>query len=350
MHALTQAEQNPPSRSRLLRYGVSLIKLGIALAILYLLYKFGLISLEGLSRAANSPWLLVGVGLLVLASLPLMFFRWVILLRVAGVTLGLGDVIYVWCLGLLGNLVLFGSAGGDTVRIGYLALRTKGQRHAAVISVAMDRYLGWMGILTVSVLGVLLHSGIWAQDSPLALMMLAILAIFAASCLLHFAPLFAAKWVTDYLARQNWSGRGRIKRTFFNVWKALLAYRSSSRHIVYCWGLSTLSYLTTVGAISLTGYAMGVKLMNFADYILATAVSALANLLPITPGGLGLGEATFAQVGLWLQPGTEAGVLGGVALAFRAVSFVVCVTSTLICLSLLPSKYGRDKKGLPKNK
>jgi glycosyltransferase 2 family protein len=74
-----------------------------------------------------------------------------------------------------------------------------------------------------------------------------------------------------------------------------------------------------VGPIMLIAAAMPFAGPSSLDYGIAGLYALIANSLPVTPGGLGIGEGAFASACLMLAPQAARAAYGTIFLAFRCV-------------------------------
>src|SRR5436853_1595944 len=107
-------------------------------------------------RQADPGWLALGWicygAVEVLATV-----RWQMLLRVQGIVLSWLRALAIVMIGLFFNMFLPGLVGGDAVRL-YLVFKCAPRKKApATLSVAMDRILGMLAILFLTVLSVALR-------------------------------------------------------------------------------------------------------------------------------------------------------------------------------------------------
>ncbi len=107
----------------------------------------------GLLRAvheASVPWLLAALAASVVAPLTASV-RWWLLLRVADPAARLGKVVQLVMVGMLFNLMLPGSTGGDAVKFFYTLRGSAPARRARIIlSVVMDRLLGLLALILLA--------------------------------------------------------------------------------------------------------------------------------------------------------------------------------------------------------
>ena len=65
--------------------------------------------------------------------------------------------------------------------------------------------------------------------------------------------------------------------------------------------------------------------MTVADYMFAVPLTLVANALPLTPNGIGVGEAAFDQICRWLEPSPSGAAYSSIFFAFRAISMLACL-------------------------
>jgi uncharacterized membrane protein YbhN (UPF0104 family) len=105
--------------------------------------------------------------------------------------------------------------------------------------------------------------------------------------------------------------------------------------------LALLSQAITVTAVMVVGIALGADTLRPADYMLAVPVTLLANTLPITPNGLGIGEAAFDQICRWLATSPQHVPYSNIFFAFRLLGLVASL-SGLVSLFLYRNSATRE--------
>lgn len=97
--------------------------------------------------------------------------------------------------------------------------------------------------------------------------------------------------------------------------------------------LSVVIMGVAVGPIVLIAEAMAFTGPSPGDYAIAGIYALLANSLPLTPGGLGIGEGAFASACLLLAPQATRAAYGTIFLAFRCVFILSTLPGLLISLA-----------------
>jgi uncharacterized membrane protein YbhN (UPF0104 family) len=73
--------------------------------------------------------------------------------------------------------------------------------------------------------------------------------------------------------------------------------------------------------------------LNPVDYMFAVPLTLIVNALPLTPSGIGVGEAAFDQICRWLEPTPSGAAYSSIFFAFRVVSMLTCIPG-LISLAI----------------
>ena len=109
----------------------------------------------------------------------------------------------------------------------------------------------------------------------------------------------------------------------------VLAFRRNIPAAFFAFTIALIG--AALNALALVVLALSLKIGNLsaADYMIAAPLSMLANALPLTPGGLGVGEVAFDQICTWLDAGSDSGAYASIFFAFRAVSMLVPLGSRL---------------------
>jgi uncharacterized membrane protein YbhN (UPF0104 family) len=285
------------TRSRL----ILAAKVAVAAGLIAWLLASGRLQLHYLVSVRLS-WELTMLAMLVFGSMALPAFRWWWLLRIQNIDEPLGKIFVLTWAGYAAALVLPGAASGDVAR-SYLILRRRaGARARALSTVLADRYLGLYSLLCLGALSVgwLAVGGVHspAIRAMAAAILSLLLAMTLAPALLLFPP-----------------SRNLLLRALPEAWRvawneSFALYQSRLDGILGCFGLAILSSAMTIGSFAVAGRVLGEAIPWHAAF-LAGPIVAVANCLPLTPGGIGLAEATSSEsfAGLGSSVGAEMMVL-----------------------------------------
>ncbi|HET7731208.1 MAG TPA: lysylphosphatidylglycerol synthase transmembrane domain-containing protein [Usitatibacter sp.] len=256
--------------------GVSLIAWMVASG------KLELASLTTLPRTLVAECLGLIAVQTVLAALRVRY-----ILRQQGIETGLVQCVMYNCSGVLYSAFLPGGISGDAVRAYLFMKAVPGQRLGILGAMVLDRLLG---LVTMVALGLV------------AALYLALTLAFIRPYLLAFTAIFAA--LTGGLALLHFIGGRhrpgeRAASGLRSLWAKLHGaiaelriHHYSAGTIASVMAQSFLIHLTTVGVIYLCSLHAGAAL-GFLEVFTVTPIGLLVNAVPLSPGGLGIGENAF---------------------------------------------------------
>ncbi len=269
-----------------------MLKFTVALLLIYWLAQSQQVDFSGIGSGLLTPGQLM-VALALMSGLVMQIVRWFMLMGLQGVQITLGQAARIFWIGQLFFVTSLGVAGGEAAR-GYYISRYAGERSlAAVSTVFMDRALG---LYTLTILGSVAYAALaWQGEPPGAVAYMGLAALFLFAAITLFFLALSNKRITGFLLELlplTWRQRLQVHfaDTDFRLramLPALIASMLSNVAIVVAFKLAADLLQTPIG---------------WSDIFLITPLVAIANSLPISFGGLGVGEAAaqalMAQVGL----------------------------------------------------
>jgi uncharacterized protein (TIRG00374 family) len=219
--------------------------------------------------------------------------RWFLLLRLAGLKAGPGRVFSLFMIGLLFNSLIPGGTGGDLVK-GYYLFREhrEADKALALTTIAMDRLIGLYALLCVAMAMAAINVSLWWNSATLRLTSLfyaGVFLAFSAAVALFFSP-----WSEGILRRATAPGSrlGRMPGGGFirKLFGSLRIYRERPGSLV----LPLLLGISVDCGLILLYYfsarALGMELpLRVHGFVVPTLT--MINGIPISPSGLGVGEA-----------------------------------------------------------
>lgn len=271
----------------------------IALAMLYYLAQSGLIewaSLRGLVVSWHFTLLAIAVFAL---STMLQAGRLHLLLKTSDFHLPMITATRLSFIGLFFSTYLPGATGGDLVKIYYVSKGNRGMRAEAITILLFDRFLGLYALLTLPLMVAPFFPELIEQQKALQVLLwmstvlavgIAVFMVIAAQFDLANNPLL--RWVEHRLPLGSLFKRMVV--TIHNYRDNLGAFFAA---LLY-------SYLSQFLMVLVALILAQATLDEGADVamLLLVPMGYLANSVPFTPGGLGVGEAAmeslFAMVGI----------------------------------------------------
>src|SRR6476646_6724131 len=175
------------------RWLTGLARAALGLALVAALVVWGQIDLRALLELTPSAVMTCLAMLLV--SLPIAALRWAVLLQVVGVSLRFMDLLHFVAIGVLANVLLLGSIGGDAIR-GLYAWRALGRSGGRIaVSLLADRLLSVLAALFIPLAFSLLYWHRMQQVPALAALGTSIIAA-AATYTVGAGALFAVPDLT----------------------------------------------------------------------------------------------------------------------------------------------------------
>ena len=265
----------------------------VAAGLLTWLIKSGRLDFGALFSTPLSPF--HGLGMLVLfVAMVLQAWRWWWLLRVQRIELSFPRTLGLVWIGRFLALALPGVVGGDLVMGYYVTREAPSAKMAGLSTVVLDRTIGFY---TSFLLG--LAAVVWmacsGEGTTGPVLQMGAMIIF---CVFGTTLVFLALWVD--------SSRDRVLRVVPERLRAplesvLKAYRARGRSLLFCLALSLIVGVMSMGAYRIAGQAIGTPL-GWKQVFMVCPLVFVATALPISPSGIGVGEAAasvlFAQFGV----------------------------------------------------
>lgn len=288
---------------------------------------------ELFSSLLIKPWHVLAIfGLFYLSAL-VNTWRWYRLNSAQSINLSFLQSIFPTYIGIAFNNVLPGSVGGDFIRCFYVVKKFPEQKSGAILSVMLDRICGLMGIIIIACIVSLLSLETFRQNQSLYYTYIACSGI----CIAGLIAFCLSVIMPENLGVIDWLKKHGKLHALISVFEAIHVYRKSKMIVIECLMVSVVNQLILLAIILVINQMMGLTAISPSDYIIALAVGQIANLIPLTPGGVGIGEAAFANIILLLNPGVT-GAYATVFFAYRllmTVAYLPGVVGGIFGLKLL---------------
>jgi uncharacterized protein (TIRG00374 family) len=270
--------------ARLLRVAVTLGLLALVLS------RVNPAEMATLARTVVPSLVLLGFALH-LVMVCLNAWRWQLLVRAQGTSLGLSRLIAYYFVCMFFNTFTPTSIGGDVARVIDLARHT-GRRATALASVLIERVIGLLVLLPVSLLGLVLSLSHLAGHRWLFIylegILVGVLAVAFAFLRVERAHgTFRRVPILGALAE-----RPGVKVRVKNVQEALDVYKEERRVLTTAFWISLLSRATWIVSCAVFGKALGIEI-PVASYFLVIPLVEVARMVPISLSGIGVREGAI---------------------------------------------------------
>lgn len=325
-------QDTPVTRRPARKIAATVLQLLLCGFVVWLVVRLQLVDFSLLAGLLNHPGAIALVFCLSLATVPLAGYRWYLLMRAQSVDVRLLSTIRVTAITAAGNALILGGIGGEVARVAFAARQAPGQRTAAVTSIVLDRVVATSGLLLIGAATVPLLSAVIAKSHLLsvaaAFLIGGLLTVVAGMTIAILAG--GARRITQLV--ETWVRPRGLAAAILRTMRAVACYRAQWQVLVACALLSAC--IAAVGPLCLfiLCSTQDAADLGYAGLSLATSIATIANLLPISPGGLGVGEGVFAQLCVLLGGTSLAAQYGTVFLGNRAISTLALLAGLLAAI------------------
>lgn len=307
---------------------------------------------DGTETVINSPgleqllggeiafeWLLAAAALMTFAA-SLQIYRWYLLVRALDLPFGVRDAYRLSLVGIFYNTFFPGSVGGDLLKAYFIAHAHPERKSRAVASVIIDRAFGLFGlILFVAVVG----SIAWAAgdarlESNAGLRWLVkVMAGIAGGSVLAFLllGLLPQSRIDRFAGRLK--SLGKVGGSLAEMWYAGIAYRQRLKVVGFALVLSAVSHVALVSAFHCSSRLFPPEnpdkdLATAVEHAVLAPIGFIVQAVPVSPGGVGVGEAAFAALYKMSDRPETRGVVA--RLSLRIVEWLIALGGYIVFLTM----------------
>jgi len=252
----------------------------------------------------------------------LLVWRWLWLLRIQQLQIDWLTALKMTWFGYFATIFMPGAAGGDLAKA-YAGCRNQPRaKTRAVSTVFMDRAIGLHSFLFIGSVAGLYVLACGCTTRQASVVWLALLCLGIAT-----GGLFLLLWRQS----SDWALRLLPQRFRTALEDSLESYRSAWCKLLVIWLYSGFCNLTVISSYILIAIALGIQ--TAITQILAIPLVILAMSLPISPGGLGVGEAVGSQLFAEFDLNN-----GGVIVLLVRLSLVILSIPGVITVFTYPKK------------
>lgn len=315
---------------------VQLIKILFSAGIIYWLVSSGKLNFSAL-KSLLSPTALAVASTLVLLNVFFASERWRILIRSQSVDAKAWPVFKLSLIGSFFNFAMPGGVGGDVVKAFYFTREYPDTKVTAVTSVLMDRILGLFAMTSLAFVVMIYDFKHISTNSTLMTLFWFILALiigFIFGLSVIFSSLvFERKWLFKVIEKLPLSAK------FEKLYRSMHLYGKEGHRFLLVIVASLLSQLCSILFLWLAGSMAGFTYIPATTYFLVAPLGFMATAIPISPAGVGVGQAAFYLLfNLYTSEPSEVGPT--VITAFQVATFLLSLLGAVFYLRQ------KDKKQL----
>ncbi|MDD3312156.1 lysylphosphatidylglycerol synthase transmembrane domain-containing protein [Pseudodesulfovibrio sp.] len=310
------------------KYGKPALQLGVAALLVWAIFYFRIISVSDLVGLGRHPWALAFFCCCMCALYVLSSVRWHLLLGCLDMAPPFAQTLRITYIGSFWAASLLGGMASEFSRAYMIFRQSPDAKRKGAISIVVDKVaslaalLLWACVCVAFKYDAMSHSPLFRAVSVFLALGGAFFVLFVGMLFLNRRRLGFSSWV------ERRFGGGRIAEQVLLVTEAFYLYRSRPGVLLSVLGISILNQGIMVLILYQTGVLLG-GVMSFLDVGISGPLTVLLNMLPISPGGLGVGEVAYAQINAILNPASSLTVSGTVFLTFRIISVVTSLPAVL---------------------
>ena len=276
---------------KLKSFAVSVSKYLIAVGLISWLVGSGKLNFQ-LLRDIASPSNVILLFSLGAINILIASLRWRMLLRDHVQNYPVLKIFKLSCVGLFFNFAMPGGVGGDVIKGYYLVQENKQKMTQTIISVLMDRLVGLYCMVLMGALAMLIDLSHVEVDQDLKLIftsMITIWVVFTVFLLISFSNRLQQK-VSLLLQKIEGHKIGAILK---KIYSAIFEYSKSKKTVIKAVMLTLIAQMLAILIFYIIGETLMPGKLPLSIYFIAAPIGFIITALPITPGGVGVGQAAF---------------------------------------------------------
>jgi glycosyltransferase 2 family protein len=282
------------SRAKSVRNAVLvLLRLATGIGIIVYLVKSGRIELHSLTRVFHE-WPLTLMGMMVLLiDILFMSVRVSLLFHAQRLSLPVWNAIQLTLVGFFFSTFLPGAAGGDLAKLYYAMRENEGRRTEVATVLLFDRIIGLLSLVLIPFFFAPFFVAL-LQAEPLLRWVLWLDALLGVGMCLGVTLVMSSEHFRGGFSRMLWRWRGP-RNIAERVLEAMALYGQTRGVLTRSLALSFLANLALIAVTALGLYTVNPGALSL-KLCLVAPIGHLVNSLPLTPGGLGIGETAFTAL------------------------------------------------------
>lgn len=275
-----------------------IIKLFIVSIVIYLLFQYNIVETVNTKILyENISTLLIVIALMIFIIL-LGSYKWWLLLKSQNYNIPLDRAYLIYSSGLFFNIFMPGAAGGDLIKGYYLyTYIKKSQRTSAIFTIIIDRVIGLHALLSISFLSLVYYFYIHKDWLEFKSIFISIGFLIVFSIIIYYLILYFLENIKSFLRNNKFKKINFITVVILKILESLESYRSKKIYIVKCWLISLVNHLLMISCFLIIAGVLNLQYFNFTEISIIGSLSLVANTVPLTPGGIGIGESAFNYFG-----------------------------------------------------
>ena len=120
-----------------------------------------------------------------------------------------------------------------------------------------------------------------------------------------------------------------ISNILIRILKSLITYKKKKFLLLKCWIVSLISHLILLSCFYIISISYDAQLFSYFESTFVAGLSLISNAIPLTPGGIGIGESAFNYLSEFFV-GNQNIAYGGIFfITIRVLFNLVCLTGAI---------------------
>jgi len=313
------------------------VKIVLASVLVYALLRNGQLDFSSVSVVFQNLDLFVPALVCLFAGIVISGLRWWLLLRATGNNIPILTVVNLQLMGSFFSTWLPGAAGGDAIRGVQIFRLLKNGRSTALLSIVTDRIFAMIGLISIAALISFFLPTVISPGATVfqyldllkILVYLSVAGVVVAILSVYLVLRFS---VIGYFP-------AKVRHYLHPFGVTILMYLRAWPTLLICWVVSVIATgIVIIGMVTIA------SVFPFAANPEITAIAGvfgnLFSVIPITPGGLGVGESVFSKVCVELS--ARVAPFATIYFSFRVGMLIVNIPGMIVSLFYSTAKH-REK-------
>ncbi|MGZ3743460.1 MAG: lysylphosphatidylglycerol synthase transmembrane domain-containing protein [Pseudobdellovibrionaceae bacterium] len=267
------------------------LKIAFSVGLIYWLVQSGKLNFKALSNLLQPEYLIPGF-LLTAGNMYLTSERWRLLLQTQSHHLSSWKTFKLTMIGIFFNFAVPGGVGGDIVKAFYFTKDYPESKMTAATSVLMDRVLGLYSMIVMAFLAMIFDWEHVQANSSLHFLWVGILTLLLIASL-SFSLVFSQK-IYDHGSFKRGLEKLPLHEKTIRIYESIHLYGRNYKNLIGSISISLLAQSLSILFMILAGRASGLGAeMPWSTYFLVAPLGSMATAIPISPAGVGVGQAAF---------------------------------------------------------
>jgi uncharacterized membrane protein YbhN (UPF0104 family) len=305
-----------PSKS----FWIWLAKFAVVAVIVVIIGRLGIINATTVGRIFSHPIAAIAAVLAIAGAIHLSVVRWFLLLKIQGQAVPFWRLWHITFASYFIGTTTFGTLGADAIRLYYIGRERPESVGQAYLSIAVDRLIGLLGLVVIGlILFALNYNEIlkhWELVGFVVVSAVVGVAILGVAVSFVVFERFIAPVVRRFRP---------LHRTTLHINLLVRSYGHALPTLCLCLLISAfvqILMLSSLLILTRTLFDAGITLPQLG---MAGVMATIANQIPFTPGGIALGEGTFAYLCWLMDPAGAGNDYGTVVFLQRLMALVATI-------------------------